>query len=94
MHLVRSRKWPIVRVSVLSADWPQASGYGCTVVTVYYKYPVNCEKYGDTCEKPFIAPESGKDHAEQLVNGMDFKVRVKPDDATTSVPMWGDAALV
>jgi len=25
---------------------------------------------------------------------MDFKVRVKPDDATTSVPMWGDAALV
>jgi hypothetical protein len=40
MHLVRRRKWPIVRASVLSADSPPAGRYGCTVVTAYYKHPV------------------------------------------------------
>ena len=69
MHLVPSRKWPIVRASVLSADCPQACGYRRAVVTVYYRYPVSGEKYDDTFEKPFIAPESAKDYAEQLVKG-------------------------
>jgi len=60
MHLVRCRKWPIVRASVLSADGPQADGYGCTVVTVYYKYPVNGENYGDTFESPSSRPNPVK----------------------------------
>jgi hypothetical protein len=60
MRLVSSRKWPFVRASVLSADSPQAGRYGCTVVRVYYKYPVNREKYGDTLESPSSHPNPVK----------------------------------
>jgi len=93
MQLLRSRKWPVVRATVLSADCPQA-GFGCTVVTVYYEYVVNGEKHGDTFDKPFVSPDSGEEYAEQIAKGMGFNVRVKPDDATASVPLAGDAALI
>jgi hypothetical protein len=93
MNLVRSRRWPIVRATVLSADCRHLA-YGCTVATVYYEYVVDGEKYGDTFGKPFISHESGEDYVAQFVKGMDFKVRVKPTDAATSVPLWGAPSLV
>lgn len=85
-NLVRSRRWPTVTATVVSADCPLTTT-GCTVATVYYEYVVNGEKYGDTFRKPFISRESGKDYAAQFVKGIPFKVRVKPDDSTTSVPL-------
>jgi hypothetical protein len=92
INLTRSRRWPVVIATVLSADCSKV-GYGCTVVTVYYEYVVNDEKHGDTFDKPFISPESGEGYADQFAKGMPFKMRVKPDDATKSVPLRGDAAL-
>lgn len=86
-NLLRSRRWPIVKATVLSADCPPLQN-GCTVATVYYEYLVNGEKYGDAFGKPFIFDESGKDYAAHFVKGRDFKVRVKPDDPTKSVPLW------
>jgi hypothetical protein len=59
------------------------------VSEVCYEYIVNGDKYADIFGKPFISPESGKDYASQFVKGVDFKVRVKPDDPTKSVPLWG-----
>jgi hypothetical protein len=70
--------------SVLSADCPRSS-YGCTVASVYYEYPVADEKCGAAYEKPFISHDSGVEFAAQFVKGMDFKVRVKPGDPSTSV---------
>jgi hypothetical protein len=84
--LLRSRNWPIVKATVLSAECPHAS-YGCTVATVYYEYAINSEKYGTAYEKPFISRDSGADYAAQFVKGMDLKVRVKPSNPTVSVPI-------
>lgn len=92
VYVVRSHNWSTVKATVLSADCPKTS-YGCTVATVYYEYVVGGKKYGDMFEKPFILHVSGKDYADQLAKGMNFDVRVKPDDATKSVPLWGDASL-
>lgn len=91
IHLVRSRNWPVVTATVLSADCPKI-GFGCTVVIVYYEYLINGQKFGDTFEKPFISSKSAEDYAGQLAKGTPFKVRVKPDDATKSVPLRGAAA--
>jgi hypothetical protein len=84
VRLLRSRGWPVVVGSVLSADCPRSS-YGCTVASVYYEYPVADEKCGAAYEKPFISHDSGVEFAAQFVKGMDFKVRVKPGDPSTSV---------
>ena len=92
-NLLRSRRWPIVKATVLSADCPNAS-YGCTVATVYYEYVVKGEKYGDAFGKPFISHESGEVYAAQFVKGMDFKVRVKLDMPTESVPLWDSPSMV
>ena len=83
--LVRSRRWPVVSATVLSADCPN-SAFGCTVATVYYEYTIDGERYGNWFEKPFISQESGTIYAAQFVKGADFQVRVKPDNATKSVP--------
>jgi hypothetical protein len=88
MNLLRSRRWPIVKATVLSADCEHAT-LGCTVARVYYEYVVSGEKYGSTLRTPFISPQSGADYVAQFVKGLDFKVRVKPTDASTSVPLWG-----
>jgi hypothetical protein len=85
MKLFRSRNWPIVKATVLSAECPHAS-YGCTVATINYEYTINGEKYGAACEKPFILRDSVADYAAQFVKGMDLKVRVKPGNPTVSVP--------
>jgi hypothetical protein len=84
MKLLRSRGWPVVMGTVLSADCPQVS-YGCTVASVYYEYPVAGENYGAIYEKPFILRDSGVEYAAKFLKGMNFKVRVKPGDPSTSV---------
>jgi hypothetical protein len=85
IRLLRSRDWPVAMGTVLSAECPRSS-YGCTVASVYYEYPVAGEKYGAAYEKPFISPSSGEEYASQFVKGIDFKVRVKPGNPSTSVP--------
>jgi len=92
MNLVRSRKWPIVKATVLGADCPHAS-FGCTVATVYYEYVVSGEKHGDSFDKPFISHESGEDYATRFVKRMNCTVRVKPGDGTASVPLWNAPEL-
>ena len=92
VNLIRSRRWSIIKATVLSASC-QPAGYGCTVAEVCYEYIVNGDRYGDMFGKPFIFSESGKDYASQFVKGMDFKVRVKPDDPTKSVPLWGSRLI-
>lgn len=87
-NLLRSRRWPIIEATVLSADCPHAA-YGCEVATVYFQYVVNGEKYGDAFGKPFISHKSGEDYAAQFVKGRDCKVRLSPNDPTKSVPLWG-----
>jgi Protein of unknown function (DUF3592) len=87
-NLIRSRRWPVVKAIVLSADCPRAS-FGCTVATVYYEYVINGEKYGDAFGKPFISHDSGQGYAARFAKGMDFKVRVKPNDPAKSIPLWG-----
>ena len=88
LNLARSRKWSIAKATVLSADCPLAT-YGCEVATVYYEYAVNGGKYGDSFGKPFISKKSGEDYAALFVKGAQFTVRVKPDDATKSISLWG-----
>jgi hypothetical protein len=92
-NLWRSRRWPIVKATVLSADCPY-KGYGCIVSEVYYEYNINGEKYGDAFGKPFIVHESGKSYTAQFVKGMEFKVRINPDDPTKSVPLWDSRSMV
>ena len=86
-NLLRSRRWTVVNATVLSADCPRISS-GCTVTTVYYEYLINGEKYGNWFGRPFISEKSGRDYAALFVKGAQFKVRVKPDDLTKSVPLW------
>src|SRR6266852_7653360 len=86
INLVRSRSWPVVMGTVLSADCPRAV-VGCTVATVYYEYVVEGEKYGTAYEKPFIWHDSGKEYADQFVKGVDFKLRLKPVQPSISVPV-------
>jgi hypothetical protein len=85
VRLLRSRDWPVAMGIVLSAECPR-SWYGCTVASVYYEYPIAGEKYGAVYEKPFLSHDSGVEYAAQFVKGIDFKVRVKPEDPSTSVP--------
>jgi hypothetical protein len=84
IRLFRSRHWPVVNASVLSAGCPQ-SGLGCTVANVDYEYDANGVKYAESFEKPFIASTSGMAYAQQFVKGADFLVRVKPGDPSVSV---------
>jgi hypothetical protein len=86
VKLLRSRNWPVVKATLLSAECPHAS-YGCDVATVYYEYVVKGEKYGAAYDKPFVSHDSGAHYSAQFVKGMDFKVRVKPDNPTMSVPI-------
>ncbi len=83
--LVRSRDWPVMRATVLSAECPHA-GYGCTVATVYYEYIVGGRKYGAAFEKPFIVQESGARFADGFVKGSELMVRVDPRDSAVTVP--------
>jgi len=92
MNLVRSRKWPIVKATVLSADCPHAS-YGCEVATVYYEYAINGEKYGDCFGKPFIFEKSGEDYAALFVKGAQFKVRVKSEHVAPSTQQGSENPL-
>src|ERR1700683_2563163 len=84
-RLLLSRDWPVVMGTVLSAECPHSS-YGCTMASIYYEYPIAGEKYGAVYGKPFILHDSGVEYAAQFVKGVDFKVRVKPGDPSTSVP--------
>ena len=92
-NLLRSRRWPIVKATELTADCPNAS-YGCTVATVYYEYVVNGEKYGDAFGKRFILHESGENYAAQFVKGTEFKIRVKLHMPTKPVPLWDSPSMV
>ena len=83
---MRSRGWPTVTATVVSADCPLTTT-GCTVATVYYEYVVQWREVWGYISKAFISQESGKDYAAQFVKGIPFKVRVKPDDSTKSVPL-------
>lgn len=55
VRLVRSRDWPVMRATVLSAECPHA-GYGCTVAIIYYEYilggQTRCE-YFESKPPPF-----------------------------------------
>jgi hypothetical protein len=57
------------------------------VAIVYYEYLVDGEKYGRWYEKPFISHELGAEYANHFVKGMDFTIRVKPTNPTTTVPL-------
>src|SRR5215469_659191 len=83
LDLVRSRKWPIAKATVLSADCPLAT-YGCEVATVYYEYAINGEKCGGSFGVPFISRKAGEDYAALLAKGKHFKIRTKPGDPTKS----------
>jgi hypothetical protein len=85
MRLLRSRNWPAAVGIVLRAECPRSS-YGCTVASVYYEYPIAGKSIGAAYEKPFISHDSGMEYAAQFVKGVEFKVRVKPGDPSTSVP--------
>lgn len=85
IRLVRSRDWPVIQATILSAECPRA-GYGCTVATVYYEYIVEGQKYGADFEEPFIVGESGERFAGSFVKAADFAVRINPWDASVTVP--------
>jgi hypothetical protein len=86
-NLIRSRRWPIVKATVLSADCLEP-GWGCTVATLYYEYVVNGDKYGDTFEKPFVVHESGAEYAALFAKGIGLNIHVKPGEPAKSVPAW------
>lgn len=93
IRVLRSRAWPFVQATVLSAECPRA-GYGCTVATVYYEYIVEGQKYGAAFKKPFIVRGSGERFAGEFVKGADlptagrFMVRVSPGNLSVTVPYW------
>jgi hypothetical protein len=86
-NLIRSRRWPIFKATVVSGDCPEP-GWGCTVATLYYEYVVNGDKYGDTFEKPFIEHESGAEYVALFAEGegIGIKVRVKSSQPAKSIP--------
>jgi hypothetical protein len=86
-NLIRSRRWPIVKATAVSADCPEPE-YGCIVATLYYEYVLNGDKYGDTFEKPFIEHESGADYAELFAKGLGINIHVKASQPAKSVPAW------
>ena len=88
-NLIRSRRWPIVRATVVSADCPEP-GWGCTVATLYYEYVVNGDKYGGTFEKAFIEHESGAECSALFAKGIGIKVHVKPSQPGKSIPAWDE----
>jgi hypothetical protein len=85
VKLLRSREWPIITGTVLSAECPPTIWVFCSVCTIYYAYKVRGESFGDTYNKPFFSKEAGKEYADQFIKGADLKVRVKPGDPTRSV---------
>ena len=85
IRLLRSRDWPSVRATVLSAECPRAD-FGCTVATVYYEYMMDGRKYGAGFEKAFIVQESGERFAGAIVKGTDFAVRVDPRNSSVTIP--------
>jgi hypothetical protein len=88
-NLIRSRRWPIVKATVVNADCPEPE-HGCTVATLYYEYVVDGDKYGDTFEKAFIEHESGAEYAALFAKGIRIKVHVKPSQPDKSIPAWDE----
>ncbi|HXC46770.1 MAG TPA: hypothetical protein VNU20_00665 [Candidatus Sulfotelmatobacter sp.] len=84
VRLFRSRNWPVINATVLSAGCPQ-SGLGCTVANVDYEYAVDGVKYAESFEKPFLSLDAGMGYAQQFVKGTEFRVRVHPVDPSRSV---------
>ena len=82
---VRSRDWPVVRATVLSAECSHA-GYGCAVATVYYEYTVGGRKYGAAFEKAFAVYDAGAEFAGGLMKGSELAVRVDPHNHLVTVP--------
>ena len=85
VRLVRSRDWPVMRATALSAECPHA-GYGCTVATVYYEYIVGRQKHGAAFEKAFVVYDSGARFAGGFMKGSELAVRVDPRNPLVTVP--------
>jgi hypothetical protein len=54
INLLRSRRWPLKKGTVLSAVSTDYRKMGCPVVTVDYEHIVNGMKYSDCYDKPIL----------------------------------------
>ena len=85
IRLLRSRSWPTVEATKLSADCPKAS-YGCTVAEIRYQYVFEDQKYEGVYHKPFFFQSSGQIFMDDLAKVNQFRVRVSREVPSTSVP--------
>jgi hypothetical protein len=93
-NLIRGRRWPIVKATVVNAACPEPD-WGCSVATLCYEYAVDGKKYVDTFEKPFIEHESGAEYVALFEKGgIGLKVHVKSSQPAKSVPAWDEPIVV
>jgi hypothetical protein len=80
IRIVRSRSWPVTKVTVTASDC-RSTGYGCDVAEVYYTYRVDGELYTGVYKKPFMLQNSAEYYVNNSVPvGADLVVRLKPGD--------------
>jgi uncharacterized protein DUF3592 len=80
VRLLRSRNWPVIKATVVSAERKNAS-----LAEIHYRYSLNGKSYADVYKIPFFVVDAG-DFARRFERGDELKVRVKPDDPSVSVP--------
>jgi uncharacterized protein DUF3592 len=85
MKLLRSRNWPVIKATVVSAERKNAS-----LAEIHYRYSLNGKSFAAVYKIPFFVVDAG-DFARRFERGDELKVRVNPDDPSVSVledPGW------
>ena len=80
----RGRHWPVRDARVMSTEYENGS-VGWHLVTVYYEYRINGERWGTWQTRPFVAESSAKNYQKALPENAQLKVRVKPSDPNIAV---------
>jgi hypothetical protein len=63
------------------------AGYGCDLAVVRYEYSVAGERYKGVYKEPFLFRNYGEAYPRRFPEGVDYPVRVKPNDPSKSVPV-------
>lgn len=80
----RGRHWPVRDAHVMSTEYENGA-IGWHVVTVYYEYRIDGERWGSWHTRPFVAESSAKRYLSALPENAALKARVKPTDPMVAV---------
>jgi len=83
---IRSQTWPVVTATVTGSGYVSAD-FGCDVAVIRYEYSVAGERYKGVYKEPFLFRNYGEAYPRRFPEGVDYPVRVKPNDPSKSVPV-------